>query len=158
MWSLLCSQGGGLNMRFVQRYNHGAHLALLLISKSRVHKKVTRDPSNPSLCDCTSHTTYATQSVYSFLICHHGSKISITCFLWFITHSQHDIWDWFNDLVLSWLISVNSLLLLCLDSKLISKAHFTQPMKVNIAPSHIYPPVFQSRYVCFSAITSRCNL
>ena len=69
--------------------------------------KATWDPSNPSPCDCTCHTTYITQSVYSILICHYGSKISITCFLWFITHSQHDIWDWCNDLVLSWLMSVN---------------------------------------------------
>jgi hypothetical protein len=28
--------GGGLSVRFIQKHNHGAHLGLLLISKSRV--------------------------------------------------------------------------------------------------------------------------
>ena len=55
-------------------------------------------------------------------------------------------------------MSVNLLLLLCLDSKLISKAHFIQLIKVNIVPSHTNSPIFQSRYVHFSTIKSRCNL
>ena len=53
---------------------------------------------------------------------------------------------------------VNYLLLLCLDSKLISKALFFQSIKVNIVPSHTNSPVFQSRYVCFSNIKSHHNL
>ena len=85
-------------------------------------------------------------------------KKSITCSLWYITHSQHDIWDWCNNLVLSWLMSVNEMLLLWLDSKLISKAHFIQSIKVNIVPSHTNSLPFQSRYVHFSTIKSCCNL
>ena len=51
--------------------------------------KVTRDPSNPSPCDCTCHITYATQSVYSILICHHGSKnpLLVPCDI-LLTHSM----------------------------------------------------------------------
>ena len=55
-------------------------------------------------------------------------------------------------------MSVNELLLLCLDSKQISKAHFIQSIKVNIVLSHTNSPVFQSRYVCFSTKMSHCNL
>ena len=32
--------GGGLNARYVQKHNHGAHLDLLLISKSRVVPRI----------------------------------------------------------------------------------------------------------------------
>jgi hypothetical protein len=55
-------------------------------------------------------------------------------------------------------MSVNELLLLCLDNKLISKAHFIQSIKVNIVPSHTNSTLFQSRRLHFSNIMSHCNL
>ena len=82
-------------------------------------------------------------SVYSILISYYGSKTSVATFLWFIiSHTRHGIWDWCNNLVMSWLMSVNYLLILCLDNKLISIAHFIQAIKVNIVPSQTYSPIF----------------
>ena len=51
-------------------------------------------------------------------------------------------------------MSVNEMLLLCLDSKLISKAHFIQSIKVNIVPSQTNFPVYQSRHLSFLTIKS----
>ena len=45
-----------------------------------------------------------------------------------------------------------------MDSKLISKAHFIQSIKVNIVPSHTNSPACQSIHVCFSTMKGHCNL
>ena len=45
-----------------------------------------------------------------------------------------------------------------MDSKLISKVHFIQSIKVNIVPSHSNSPVFQTRCWCFSTIKCWHNL
>ena len=68
-----------------------------------------------------SKTAHVTLTVCSILIWSSGSNcvFLFSCDL-LHTYTWHSIWDWCNDLVLSWLISVNGLLLLYLDSKLIS--------------------------------------
>ena len=99
-------------------------LSSKISSISSLLSKVKRDPSTPLLSFYTCHTSYVTLSVSSILIHLYGSKTSITCFLWFITHTQHGIWDWCKNLVLSKLMSVNWLLVLCSDSNLISIALF----------------------------------
>ena len=55
-------------------------LCRLVYSKILLATDMTRNPSNHSPRDCVCHTTYLTQSVYSILICHYGSKTALTSF------------------------------------------------------------------------------
>ena len=92
--------------------------------------------------------------LYAILICHFGSNLCAAWFLRIITHSWHSIWDWSIDLVMSWLKSNNGLLL-CLDSKLISIAHFSPAIKVNIVTSLNRSPVFSSKQFWYSTKWNR---
>jgi hypothetical protein len=71
MWSLLCLQEGDLNVRFVQKHNHGAHLDLLLISKSRVVLRMQLENMPPRTIMQSSSDPPNVAAVHSTGGCHH---------------------------------------------------------------------------------------
>ena len=92
------------------------------------------------------HTTIVTLSVYSYLDLLLWLKNVCNSFpVIYYSHTIH-IWYWCNHHILSWLMTVNWQLLLVLDSKLISIAHFIQAIKVNIVPSLTNSSILQSRH------------
>ena len=88
-WSVLtwdCDNRLSYNKKWLQHIRTTYNTA---VTTTKSYKR----PSIHLLCDCTCHTTHDSLTVYSILIWNYGSKMSITSFFSFISHTQHGNWD-----------------------------------------------------------------